>query len=232
VTFHVKHDLPVCEATPDVVGQDDEFHPGDDLLWDIFGDRYQLAVQYHEMLATRGVEWGLLGPRETNRLWCRHILNSVSIRNLLEPNESIVDVGSGAGLPGIPLALARPDLRVTLVDSLLRRTQFLESAIADLGIGDRVSVVRARAEEIDQTYDVVVARAVAPLTKLVPWCVGLMRMKLLALKGSNAEHEIEDATPMLRKLGLVATLKHCDTVPLCPVAVVVEVSRGSKSSTS
>ena len=206
--------------------------PDDSVLADVFGDQVDSIVHYHDILATRGVEWGLIGPRETDRLWCRHIMNSVSLRGLIDCGAAVVDVGSGAGLPGIPLALARPDLRVTLLDSLLRRTQFLEAVVDELGLTSRVSVVRARAEETGQSYDVVVARAVAPLVKLVPWCAQLMRGGLLALKGSSARKEIEDAAAVLQELAMVAVLRECETTPMCPPATVIEVSRSGKSSTS
>ena len=176
----------------------------------VFGERAGLAVQYHDMLATRGIEWGLIGPREADRLWARHILNSASIAPLVREGASVVDVGSGAGLPGIPLALARPDVNVCLLDSLLRRVNFLELAVDELGLAGQVTVVRARAEEHPQRYDVVVARAVAPLAKLVGWCEPMIGQSMVALKGDTAEQELDDAQPVLKKHGLTAEIRRMD----------------------
>jgi len=176
----------------------------------VFGERAESAVQYHDMLATRGIEWGLIGPREADRLWARHILNSAAITPLVPEGASVVDVGSGAGLPGIPLALARPDIHLCLLDSLLRRVNFLQLAVDELGLADQVAVVRARAEEHTQQYDVVVARAVAPLSRLVGWCEPMMGCLMIALKGDNAEAELADAAPALDKLGLTAELRRVD----------------------
>jgi len=176
----------------------------------VFGERTALAVQYHDMLATRGIEWGLIGPREIDRLWGRHILNSAAIAQLMPEGARVVDVGSGAGLPGIPLALARPDVTVCLLDSLLRRVNFLELAVDELGLAEQVTVTRARAEEHTQRYDVVVARAVAPLSRLIGWCEPMMGQSMVALKGETAEAELEDAGPVLAKYGLTAEIKHFD----------------------
>ena len=181
-----------------------------DTLEAVFGERAALAVQYHDMLTTRGMEWGLIGPREADRLWGRHILNSAAIASLVPEGASVVDVGSGAGLPGIPLALARPDVSVCLLDSLLRRVNFLEIAVDELGLSGRVTVVRARAEDYQQRYDVVVARAVAPLSRLIGWCEPMMGQSMVALKGETAEAELGDAGPVLAKHGLTAEIKHLD----------------------
>jgi len=141
------------------------------------------------------VERGLVGPREADRLWDRHLLNSAVMAPLLRVGERVVDVGSGAGLPGIPLALIRPDCTFILLEPLARRVAFLAEVVADLGLGDRVEVVRGRAEEHARThggvYDVAVARAVAPLDRLAAWCLPLLRTggRLLALKGDRADAE-------------------------------------------
>ncbi len=158
------------------------------------------------ILATRGVEWGLIGPREVPRLWERHILNSVAVAPLVGAGARVVDVGSGAGLPGIPLAILRPDVSVTLLEPLLRRFTFLEEVVAELGLGAQVSVVRGRAEEHEATYDVVTCRAVAPLDRLLGWTAGLFvpRGELLALKGSSAADEVQAATVKLRRSRLRA----------------------------
>ena len=176
----------------------------------VFGERAELAVRYHDMLATRGIEWGLIGPREADRLWVRHILNSAAIAALIPAGASVVDVGSGAGLPGIPLALARPDVKVCLLDSLLRRVNFLELAVDELGLADQVTVIRTRVEDCRQQYDVVVARAVASLARLVEWCGPMIGQSMIALKGDNAEAEVTDADSVLSKHSLTAEIRRMD----------------------
>ncbi len=171
---------------------------------DVFGDQFRSAQHYVDILATRGIEWGLIGPREGDRLWDRHVLNSVAPAELLPSGATVADVGSGAGLPGIPLALLRPDLRVTLVEPLLRRATFLTQAVEELGLGDWVTVARARAEEHDARYDVVVSRALAPLPRLVTWCEPLRQPDgvILALKGRSALDELAGARRDLERRGL------------------------------
>lgn len=176
-----------------------------DVRAELFGAQAEAISRYVDILASRGIEWGLVGPREGERLWERHVLNSVAAADLFPHGASVVDVGSGAGLPGIPLAILRPDLRVVLLESLLRRVTFLELAVDELDLGSRVTVVRGRAEEHRATYDVVTCRAVAPLPRLVDWCVPLLAPegRVVALKGSSAEAELADARPVLRRAGLV-----------------------------
>jgi 16S rRNA (guanine527-N7)-methyltransferase len=159
-------------------------------------------------LASRGIDHGLIGPREADRLWERHILNSAAIAPLIPEGSRVVDVGSGAGLPGIPLAILRPDLDVTLLEPLLRRTRFLEDTITELGLRGRVRVLRGRAEDQRERFDVVTARAVAPLTRLVPWCAPLLADDgaVLALKGSSAAEEVDAARDQLRHASLAAEL--------------------------
>ncbi len=174
-------------------------------------------------MANRGIEWGLLGPREVPRLWDRHILNSAAVAQLVPDHAGVADIGSGAGLPGIPVAILRPDLVVDLVESLLRRTTFLTHTVDDLGITSRVQVVRARAEELDRRYDVVLSRALAPLDRLVRWCRPLLSDggSILAIKGSSAEQEIADHAKLLRQAGLNAEVVACrldDEIP--PTTVV------------
>ncbi|HBX81176.1 MAG: 16S rRNA (guanine(527)-N(7))-methyltransferase RsmG [Propionibacteriaceae bacterium] len=171
-----------------------------------FGEGHPLAEAYVQILATRGIEWGLIGPREADRLWDRHVLNSLAMVPFVPDGATVVDVGSGAGLPGIPLAIARPDLTVTLLEPLLRRFNFLVEAVAELGLGDRVAVVRGRAEEHKATYDVVTCRAVAPLERLVGWCAPLFLPagELLAQKGSSAQAEVDAASADLRRRHLTA----------------------------
>lgn len=170
----------------------------------VFGDRLHLARRYVEHLATSGVERGLVGPREGPRLWQRHVLNCALLAPLVPAGAAVIDVGSGAGLPGIVVALARPDLRVVLVEPLLRRTTWLEEVVADLGID--VEVVRARAQECDRDADAVLSRAVAPLERLLGWCLPLVRPggQVLALKGSSAAEELAAAAPLLRRRRLGA----------------------------
>ena len=161
----------------------------------LFGSRMDRAQRYAEILAGAGVERGLLGPHEVDKLWDRHILNSAAIEELLGGDERIADIGSGAGLPGIPLALARPDLRLTLIEPLLRRSEFLREVVDDLGL--EIAIVRGRAEDrsVQQQVgemDSVVSRAVASLDKLTKWSVPLLRPdgRMVAMKGERAEEEI------------------------------------------
>lgn len=159
----------------------------------VFGDRLPLAERYVAHLGTSGIERGLVGPREGDRLWERHVLNSAVVAELLPDGASVVDVGSGAGLPGIPLALARPDLQVELVEPLLRRTTWLDEVVADLALSPTVTVTRGKAATIGRRRaDAVTARAVAPLDRLLPMCVPLVRPGgvVLALKGGAAEEEV------------------------------------------
>lgn len=172
----------------------------------VFGDRLPLADAYCESLATDGVERGLIGPREVPRLWERHILNCAVLGELIDDGATVVDVGSGAGLPGIPLAIARPDLTVTLVEPLLRRTRYLGEVNEGLGLG--VTVIRGRAEQSGVVKeaggaDYVTSRAVAPLERLVPWSLPLVRTggRMLALKGSSAAEEVERARAELERFG-------------------------------
>jgi 16S rRNA (guanine527-N7)-methyltransferase len=174
----------------------------------IFGSRMDRAQRYAEILAGAGVERGLLGPREVDRLWDRHILNSVAIGELLDPEERIADIGSGAGLPGIPLALARPDLRLTLIEPLLRRSDFLLEVVDDLDL--EITIVRGRAEEqsVRQQVgemDTVVSRAVASLDKLTKWSLPLLRPdgRMVAIKGERAEDEIREHRRVMAALGAV-----------------------------
>ncbi len=161
------------------------------------GDR--TIYRYVDLLASVGTVRGLIGPREVPRLWDRHIRNCAAVAPAFPQGARVADVGSGAGLPGLVLALARPDLHVTLIEPLLRRTTFLSEVVADLQL-TTVDVVRARAEEHDDTFDVVTSRAVAPLEKLLRWCLPLCRPGgiVLALKGSSAEEELAAARPFLR----------------------------------
>lgn len=161
----------------------------------VFGPAIHSARQYVVALATDGVLRGLIGPREPGRLWSRHVLNSGVVGSLLTAGHSVVDVGSGAGLPGIPLAIARPDVTVVLVEPLERRCIFLQEMVEALGLAN-CRVVRGRADQVIDdcgNADVVTSRAVAPLAKLSAWSAPLLRIggELLALKGASAAEEIE-----------------------------------------
>ncbi|WP_143466048.1 16S rRNA (guanine(527)-N(7))-methyltransferase RsmG [Kribbella sp. ALI-6-A] len=158
---------------------------------------------YAELLATEGTLRGLIGPREVPRLWDRHLLNCAVLERLVPEEATVADIGTGAGLPGIVLALVRPDLQVSLVEPLLRRTTFLEEAVEKLGL-DNAEVVRGRAEDLrGTTYDVVTSRAVAPLGKLAGWCLPLLDEGglMLAMKGESAEDELAGAEGELEALG-------------------------------
>jgi 16S rRNA (guanine527-N7)-methyltransferase len=189
--FHVKH-VEVPDAPPGATR--------------LFGDRLDRAARYAELLAGDGVARGLIGPREADRLWERHLLNCGAIAELIPDGARVVDAGSGAGLPGVPLALARPDLRVTLVEPMLRRVEFLRQVVDELGLD--VAIVRGRAEEAAVreavgTVDVVACRAVAALDTLADWCLPIVRPGgvLLAIKGEQAEEEVARHRRVMRSLG-------------------------------
>jgi 16S rRNA (guanine527-N7)-methyltransferase len=172
----------------------------------VFGAALPVAVRYADLLVGAGVDRGLIGPRETGRIWERHLLNCAVVADAIPHGAVVCDVGSGAGLPGLVLALARPDLSVLLVEPLERRAAFLQEAVELLGLG-QVQVTRARAEEMGPlAADVVTARAVAPLGKLALWCLPLVRSggTLLALKGARAEEELAAAESVLRRTGATA----------------------------
>ncbi|OLT40193.1 hypothetical protein BJF86_05165 [Serinicoccus sp. CNJ-927] len=203
---------------------------------EVFGSRLTLAAEYADLLATTGIEHGLIGPREAERLWDRHLVNCAVLGELLDQGSSVIDLGSGAGLPGIVLAIARPDLRVELVEPLLRRTTWLERTKAELGLPN-VRVHRGRAEELAGVLSspVVTARAVASLDKLVRWSVPLLEEggRLLALKGEAAERELEEAAPMLRQRRVDRSRLHvlAEGTPAGPVRVV-EVVRPADAPAS
>ncbi|MFC8304760.1 16S rRNA (guanine(527)-N(7))-methyltransferase RsmG [Specibacter sp. NPDC057265] len=174
----------------------------------IFGDRLELAKRYVEHLATSGIERGLIGPREVPRLWSRHVLNCAVVADLIEDGAKVADVGSGAGLPGLCLAIARPDLYLTLIEPLERRVVWLEEVITDLGLNN-VEIIRSRAEAAIGKVEcsVVTARAVSALNTLAPLTIPLLKGQgqLLAIKGRSAEGEIDKAAKVLKKLGGVRT---------------------------
>ncbi len=171
----------------------------------VFGPRLDLALAYAQALATAGVERGLIGPREAERIWERHLLNCAVLQELVPEGVELGDVGSGAGLPGIPVAIARPDLTVYLMEPMLRRTTWLREVIAELGL-ENVEIIRAKAHivaESGQHFDVVTSRAVAALPTLAEWSMPLVRKQgqLLAIKGDSAEEELAAASGILAELG-------------------------------
>ena len=169
----------------------------------VFGPALPTAVTFASLLATRGVERGLLGPREVPRLWDRHLLNCAVVAELVEPRRgTLLDLGSGAGLPGLVLAMLLPETAVTLLEPMERRCRFLTEAVTELGLAN-VSVLRGRAEDVTVRTDVVTARAVAPLPRLAELAIGLVRPggMVLAIKGRTAQEELTAAVPVLRRIG-------------------------------
>ncbi len=229
--FHVKHVNP-CEgrASPAAPGD-----AGPEAAAALFGPRLDVAQRYAEMLAGAGLERGLLGPREVDRLWDRHLLNSAAVGELLDQGERVVDIGSGAGLPGLPLAIARPDLEIVLLEPMLRRSDFLREVVAELGLP--VEVVRGRAEEpwvreqIGEK-DAAVSRAVAALDKLTKWSMPLLRTggRMVAIKGEQAPDEVRQHRRVMEATGAVdVRVVTCGANYLRPPATVVLARRGSYS---
>ncbi|MGX7682083.1 16S rRNA (guanine(527)-N(7))-methyltransferase RsmG [Jatrophihabitans sp. DSM 45814] len=212
---------PVTPAPPEVVAER-------------FGAAtMQVLMRYANWLAGAGTLRGLIGPREVPRLWDRHILNSVAVSELLPRDARVVDIGTGAGLPGLAIACVRTDLRVDLIESLQRRTDFLDEVVADLNLGDRVRVIRGRAEDAAVVKAVgstpfVTARAVAPLDKLVRWSFPLLVHggSLLALKGATAEDELVQHAAVLRKYPAeVVGVQECGQGLVDPPTRVVHLVR-------
>ncbi|HLU43714.1 MAG TPA: 16S rRNA (guanine(527)-N(7))-methyltransferase RsmG [Natronosporangium sp.] len=197
---------------------------------DLFGERLPLAEAYAELLTSDGVLRGLIGPREAPRIWERHLLNCAVVAELIPTGVHVVDVGSGAGLPGIVLAVARPDLTVTLVEPMARRTSFLTEVISALDLR-RVTVLQARAEEAaDQLSpaDVVTARALARLDRLAEWCLPLTAVggRVLAIKGESAPEEIAAyGAAAARWGGAPPVLRRCGVGRLRQPTTVVEIIR-------
>jgi 16S rRNA (guanine527-N7)-methyltransferase len=196
-------------------------------------------TSYVDLLSTTGVEHGLIGPREVPRLWERHVLNCAVVADptvgLVPVGSLVADVGSGAGLPGLVWGISRPDIRVVLIEPLLRRATFLSQAVDQLGLADRVTVVRGRAEEITSApdwtpVDVVTARAVAPLEKLLGWTVPLLVAggRLALLKGSSAAEEIAAAEPAAKAMGVHDLgITTCGSPWVDPETTVVTGTRGT-----
>ncbi len=211
---------------------DDPAEPGPDdrLIHELFPDRQELLHQYVDMLSNQGVARGLIGPRERSRLWSRHILNCAVLAPAFPADSSVADLGSGAGLPGIVLALRRPDLAITLVEPQQRRVTFLNEVVDSLSL-PRVEVWRGRAEELhgSRTFDTVTARALAPLDRLARWGWPLVapQGQLLAIKGSRAAEEIRahEAT-LARVTGAAAELLSFGVGAVSPPTTVVRLRSG------
>ena len=220
----MKHVVPNRRATTPVP-------PAPDAAKTVFGPRLDLAQRYAELLADTGVEWGLLGPHEIERIWERHLLNCGVVAELLEPGERVADIGSGAGLPGLALAIAEPRLDVVLIESLLRRSEFLRMVVTELGLG--VEVLRGRAEdravrESAGGCDAVVSRAVAPLDKVARWSMALLRPggRMLAIKGERAPAELREHRRVLTSLGAAdVRVVECGVKHLSPPTTVVVARR-------
>jgi 16S rRNA (guanine527-N7)-methyltransferase len=233
--FHVKHVGP-CEGTvsPTVPGCAGS-GASSGAAAAIFGQHLDLAHRYAELLAGAGVERGLLGPHEVDRLWERHLLNSAAVSELLDPGDQVVDIGSGAGLPGIPLAIARPDLHIVLLEPLLRRSDFLREVVTELGLP--AEVVRGRAEEPwvraqVGDKDAAVSRAVASLDKLTKWSMPLLRPggRMIAIKGERAPDEVREHRRVMAATGAVdVRVVRCGANYLRPPATVVLARRASSS---
>ncbi|GAA4591595.1 16S rRNA (guanine(527)-N(7))-methyltransferase RsmG [Planotetraspora phitsanulokensis] len=200
------------------------------------GDALGRARLFAELLAGPGVVRGLLGPREIPRIWERHLLNCAVVAEAIPQDARVVDIGSGAGLPGLVLSIVRPDIQVTLLDPLLRRTVFLSEAVEALKL-DNAEVVRGRAEELagNRTFDVATARAVAPLDRLLEWSLPLLREdgQLLAMKGERAVEELEAARPRLKASGArSAELVTVGRGRVEPPATLVRVVAGASPESS
>jgi len=189
----------------------------------VFGSALPVAVRFAGLLATRGLEQGLIGPREVPRLWDRHLLNCAVVAEFVDGRcRTLVDIGSGAGLPGLVLAMVLPDVAVTLLEPMERRCRFLAGCVTELELAN-VTVLRERAEDAAVKADVATARAVAPLPRLAELAIGVVRPggMVLAIKGRTAMRELTDAEPVLRRLGArsaeVARAGHGKVVPATTV---------------
>ncbi len=192
-------------------------------LLDYFQGSSEQIQAYAALLAGPGIERGLIGPKEGDRIWQRHIANCIPITTIIPQGVRVADIGSGAGLPGVVIALARPDLKVTLIEPLRRRVDFLNEVINDLGLS--IEVIRARSEVVKKQFEIVTARAVAPLDKLISisWHMLPKGGSLLAIKGESAQEELDKSK---LKKGSRAQL-HEINLPNLPVARVVEVRKGA-----
>lgn len=248
--FHVKHppasggssdssDTARAASPPGVL--DDQTLAADPRVAAHLGAAHEPIARYAELLAQEGVKRGLIGPSEAGRLWSRHILNSAAVAPYLPRAGTLIDVGSGAGLPGLVLAAMRPDLRTLLVEPMERRVEWLRHVVAQLDL-DSVEVVRGRAEGLHEQLaaQAVTARAVAPLSRLVPWTLPLLVKGgvLLALKGGRAAEELREAQTVIRREGggqaeilTVGTIEGVDPTTLVRIVREggpVAVNRGAR----
>lgn len=193
---------------------------------EIFGLGFPAAEHFAQMLVAEGELRGLLGPRELPRLWSRHLVNSAAVGPFLRSRGTVADVGSGAGFPGIIVAIIRPDLEVSLIETMERRVVWLSDVVEELGL-DNVTIHRARAEEMREKYDAVTARAVANLSKLVRFTAPLLRpgASLLALKGAKADDEVREAKYVIKKAKLLPAVVHEVVTAGDDVTKVVQVQR-------
>lgn len=201
---------------------------------ELFGGRVALAERFARLLSDDGVRRGLVGPREPGRIWSRHIVNCAVVTELIPRGSRVVDVGSGAGLPGLAIAIRRPDVHIDLVEPLQRRVAFLNDAVAALALADQVRVVRGRADEPDVIETVggagvVTARAVAPLDRLVAWCLPLLAPggRLALIKGQSAADEVARHRERLRRAGVAEIhVVSCGAGIIEPATTVVVGRRG------
>ena len=194
-------------------------------ITEVYPDAAENLARFADWLVGAGVERGFLGPREVDRIWDRHIANCAVVEELINDKSKVFDIGSGAGLPGLVLAIVRPDITMGLIEPLMRRSEFLKEVVTDLGITDQVTVIRGRAEELKgQTAPVVTARAVAPLGKLLTWSLPLTTKggQILAMKGSSAATEIVNAKEILN--GRKAEIVFCGEGVVDPQTTVVRVT--------
>ncbi len=191
------------------------------LLEGYFQESQEKIDRYAEILKSRGIERGLIGPKEGDRIWDRHIANCLPVTTLIPEGVKVADIGSGAGLPGIVIALARPDLEVTLIEPLQRRVDFLNEVIAELDLP--ISVIRSKSESVKKSFEVVTARAVAPLPKLltISWHLVKAQGALLAMKGEGAQSEIDGTEPKKHSV----TSLHLIELPDFEIARVIEVRK-------
>ncbi len=214
-----------------------ETPPAPETARGVFGLQLPIAEAYADLLAGEATVRGLIGPREVPRLWERHLLNCAVLTDLIAADSTVCDVGSGAGLPGIVLAIRRPDIRVKLLEPMLRRSTFLDFAVLKMGLSN-VSVHRGRAEDahsetgFEMGFDVVTSRAVAPMERLAGWSLPLARSGglVLAMKGASAAAELEGSRATIRRCGGTdARLVTVGEQWLTPPVTVISIRRGSMS---
>lgn len=214
------------KPSADGTGEVGEVPAAPDSARTYLGDQFEVMSRYVEHLATTAISHGLIGPRERETLWTRHVMNCAVLGEIIDPNSSVIDVGSGAGLPGLVLGISRPDLEVTLVEPLLRRSTWLSMVVDELGLTN-VTVRRDRAEAVhDLRADVVTSRAVARLDRLAAWCAPLVVTdgRVIAIKGMTAQEELDETREALVALGMVdARIVHCGIGVVDPPTTAVDL---------